>query len=90
MSLANKKLIILGGNYETGVLVEKANELGIYTIVIDPKSNAPSKTYACESYNIDGFDIDKIVELAKKIKIDGVLVGVADILVSSYQRICQK
>ena len=90
MSLENKKLIILGGNYETAVLVEKANTLGIYTIVIDPNPHAPSKTFACESYNIDGFDIPKIVEVAKKIKVDGVLVGVADILVSSYQRICQE
>ena len=90
MSLENKKLIILGGNYETAVLVEKANKLGIYTIVIDPNPHAPSKTFACESYNIDGFDIPKIVEVAKKNKVDGVLVGVADILVSSYQRICQE
>ena len=38
-----KKLIILGGNPETGVLVDIANSMGIYTIVIDPNPYAPAK-----------------------------------------------
>ena len=36
INLAGKKLLILGGNPETCVLVDTANNLGIYTIVIDP------------------------------------------------------
>ena len=90
MKINNKKLLILGGNPETGVLVEIANSLGIYTIVVDPNLNSPAKKIANESYEFDGFNIDQIVELAKKIKVDGVLVGVADILVAPYQAICEK
>ena len=90
MQINNKKLLILGGNPETGVLVEIANSLGIYTIVVDPNPNSPAKKLANESYEFDGFNIDQIVELAKKIKVDGVLVGVADILVAPYQAICEK
>ena len=86
----SKKLIILGGNPETGVLVEVALSMGIYTIVIDPNPNAPAKKYASETHDIDGFDIDKIVALAKEKKVDGVLVGVADILVKPYREICEK
>ena len=67
-----KKLIILGGNPETGVLVDIANSMGIHTIVIDPNSNAPAKKNAVETYDIDGFDIDKIVEVAKEKNVDGV------------------
>ena len=90
MQINNKKLLILGGNPETGVLVEIANSLGIYTIVVDPNPNSPAKKLAKESYEFDGFNIDQIVELAKNIKVDGVLVGVADILVAPYQAICEK
>ena len=90
MNLKNKKLMILGGNPETRVLVEIANSMGIYTIVVDPNPNAPAKTIANERYEYDGFDIEKIVLLANNKKVDGVLVGVADILVAPYQAICEK
>ncbi|NJB70291.1 biotin carboxylase [Saonia flava] len=85
-----KKLIILGGNPETGILVDVAVSLGIYTIVIDPNPNAPAKKNASEAHDIDGFDVDAIVQLAKNLDVDAVLVGVADILVKPYQEICEK
>jgi biotin carboxylase len=90
INLINKKLMILGGNPETKILVNIANEMGIYTIVVDPNPNAPAKSIAKESYEYDGFDVDKIVLLAIEKKVDGVLVGVADILVAPYQAICEK
>ena len=85
-----KKLIILGGNPETGVLVDIANSMGIHTIVIDPNPNAPAKKNAAETHDIDGFDIDGIVAVARERNVDGVLVGVADILVKPYREICEK
>jgi biotin carboxylase len=88
LNLQNKKLMILGGNPETRVLVDIANKMGIYTIVVDPNPMAPAKKIADESYEYDGFDIEQIVLLAKDKKVDGVLVGVADILVAPYQVIC--
>jgi biotin carboxylase len=85
-----KKLIILGGNPETAIVVDIAISMGIYTIVIDPNPNAPAKKNASETYDIDGFEVDKIVQLAKELKVDAVLVGVADILVKPYGEICEK
>lgn len=85
-----KKLIILGGNPETAVLVKTAMGMGIYTIVIDPNPESPAKKIASESHDIDGFEVDKIVQLAKDLKVDAVLVGVADILVKPYREICEK
>jgi biotin carboxylase len=85
-----KKLIILGGNPETGVLVDIAESMGIYTIVIDPNPHAPAKKRASKTYDIDGFDVDKIVSVAREEKVDAVLVGVADILVKPYREICEK
>ncbi len=36
------------------------------------------------------FEVDKIVQLAKDLKVDAVLVGVADVLVKPYREICEK
>ena len=69
-NLAGKKLLILGGNPETGVLVEIANDIGIYTIVIDPNPNAPAKRYAKRHYEIDGFDIPYLTRVAKEEKVE--------------------
>ena len=85
-----KKLMILGGNPETAIVVSTANAMGIYTIVVDPNRDAPAKKVASETHEIDGFEVDKIVQLAKDRQVDGVLVGVADILVKPYFEICEK
>lgn len=85
-----KKLIILGGNPETAILVKTAMSMGVYTIVVDPNPLSPAKKVANESYDIEVFNVDEVVDLAKKLNVDGVLVGVADILVAPYQRICEK
>ena len=85
----NKKLLILGGNPETGELVKTANQLGITTLVVDPNPDSPAKKFAHKSYDVDGMDIDGIVKIANIEQVDGVLVGVADILVPSYAEVCQ-
>src|SRR3990172_8974958 len=90
MSIKGKKLMILGGNPETAVLVETANAMGIHTIVVDPVPNSPAKKAACKSYNVDGMDVSGLVKVAQNERVDGILVGVADILVGSYQKVCEK
>lgn len=86
----SKKLIILGGNPETAILVNIAMSMGIYTIVIDMGKDSPAKRNANESYDLDVFEVDKVVQIAKDNNVDGVLVGVADILVKPYKEICDK
>ena len=88
-SISGKKLLILGANPETIPLVRRANELGVRTVVTDYTPGAPAKKYAAEQYDIDGSDVNALVALGKEIGVDGVLVGVADRLITSYQQVCQ-
>ena len=88
MSLEGKKLLILGGNPETVPLVEVANNMGVYTIVSSSRPEDAAKRVARKSYDVDGMDVAGLVALAHKEKVDGVLVGVADILVPSYFKVC--
>lgn len=87
--IKKNKLMILGANPETIQIVKKANELGYYTIVVDPNQNSPAKKYAKESYELDCLKKEELLKLARREKVDGVLVGVADILVNSYQYLCE-
>lgn len=90
MNLQEKKLLILGANPETAGLVRKANELGIYTIVTDYNPNAYAKQYASKAIDIDATDLDSLVNFAREEGIDGVLVGVAEALLPTYQKLCEK
>ena len=87
-SLKDKKLLILGANPETIPLVQVANELGVKTIVTSNKETDPAKKYAWKSFEVDGLDVPGLVALANQEKVDGVLVGVADILVPVYCKVC--
>lgn len=90
MTFNGKKLLILGANPETVPLIEKANNMGVHTVVVDHVPGSFAKKFATESYDIDGFDVDALVELSLRIGIDGVLVGVADRLIVPYQELCEK
>ena len=83
-----KKLLILGGNPETVPLIETANEMGIKTIVTSSVPGEPGKAVAWKGRDVDGMDVPGLVALAREEKVDGVLVGVADMLVPSYCKVC--
>lgn len=89
MSLVGKKLLILGANAETIPIVKKAQEMGVKVVVVDHIPNSSSKAVADEFYDINGKDVNKIVEIMKENGIDGVLLGVADPLMDSYVEICK-
>ena len=85
-----KKIVILGGNPETGAIVEVANAMGLYTVVLDPYLDSPSKRHASKSYDIDVTDLDVVDKVIALEQATGVLVGVADPLVPYYQKICAR
>lgn len=85
----NKILMILGGNPETIPLVETANAMGIKTIVTSARASDPAKRVAWKSFDVDGMDVPGLIALVKNEHVDGVLVGVADILVPAYCKVCE-
>ena len=85
-----KKVLILGANPETVSLILKAREMGLYTIVTDNNPNAYAKKYADQAENVNAIDVDALVELAVREKVDGVLVGVAEALLPAYCEVCRR
>lgn len=86
--LCGKKLLILGANPETSPLVEKANQMGVKTIVTSNIIDDVAKKTAWKAYDVDGLDAPSLIKLAKEEKVDGVLVGVADVVVPTYCKVC--
>lgn len=83
-----KKILILGGNPETRPIVDVANALGFVTVVLDPQPKSIAKSVAAISVNVDGLDVEAVCQVARNLDIHGVLVGVADTLVTSYFEVC--
>ena len=88
-SFEGKKLLILGANPETISIVETANQMGIKTFVTSNRPNDPAKKYAWKSCDVDGMNVPGLVNLVREEKIDGVMVGVADMLVPIYAEVCE-
>jgi carbamoyl-phosphate synthase large subunit len=68
-----KKILILGAGIMQVPVIRKANELNIYTIVIDYDENAPGVYYANEFHVISTNDVESVLSLAKRLNIDGIL-----------------
>ena len=88
MQFKNKKLLILGGNPETIPLVLVAQKMGVEVYLTDDNPNSAAKKFANQSFNVNGLNVEGIIQLAVNESVDGVLVGVADILVKSYVKVC--
>lgn len=85
-----EKVLILGANPETVSLIKRAKERGLYTIVTDNNPNAYAKKFADQAENIDALDVDALVYLAKRERVAGVLVGVAESLLPAYCDVCNR
>lgn len=88
--IKGKRLLIIGGVKLACNIIEKARELGVYTIVTDYLEDSPAKKMADESYMISTTDVDAIVDLVREKKIDGVLTGYIDSMLIYCQQVCEK
>ena len=86
----DRSILILGGNPETGAIVDVANAMGLHTVVVDPYPGAPAKRRARRAYDLDVKDFAAIDRVVADEHITGILVGVADPLVPYYQQLCER
>lgn len=80
--------MILGAGIYQVPLIKKANELGLETIVISKTGNYPGFSIAKKSYFIDTTEKEKILEIAKIEKIDGVCTAGTDVAIPSIGYVC--
>ncbi len=74
-----KKILILGGNFFQKTAIIRARELGYYVITADYLPDNPGHKFANEYHNVSTVDKEAILELAEKLRIDGILSFASDV-----------
>ena len=87
-----QKLLILGNNNKTDVLIKVAKARGIYTILTDnqPVEKSTFKKLVDEAWDISITDVDAIVEKATAEGVTGVTSGASEICMGYVREICKK
>jgi biotin carboxylase len=73
-----KKLLLLGGLRYLIPVIKEAKELGYYTITCDYLPDNIAHRYSDEYHNVNITDKTAVLQLAKKLKIDGILSFAVD------------
>lgn len=91
-SIQGKKLLILAGELHLVSLVERARELGVYTIVTDyyDTIHSPAKLAADEYWNVSWTDLDTLERLCREKGVNGITTGYSEYPVEACIRLCQR
>ena len=85
-----KKILILGAGIYQVPLIQTARRLGIYTIVASIPGNYPGFELADKVYYENTTDYGKILAIARREQIDGIITTGTDVAVITIGRICGK
>lgn len=83
-----KKILILGAGIYQVPLIKTAKRLGIYTIVASIPGNYPGFELADKVYYENTTDYAKILSIARREKIDGIITTGTDVAVITIGRVC--
>jgi biotin carboxylase len=88
----DKKILLLGENTHTDLLLAMAKEIGLHTIVTDNRSvtENPLKLQADEYWDISVTDIDGLEEKCRKENVSAVTCGASEVCVSSVRLLCKR
>lgn len=85
-----KKLLILGGSDLQVKLIKQAVDLGYHIITCDYLPNNPGHKYSHQYYNVSTVDKNGVLDLAKKLNVDGVLAYASDPAAPIAAWVCEK
>ncbi len=83
-----KKILILGAGIYQVPLIETAKRLGIYTIVASIPGNYPGFEIADKVCYENTVDYERITEIAREEKVDGVVTAGTDVAVITVGAVC--
>lgn len=85
-----KKVLMLGGSLYQTYAIKEAVRLGYHVISCDYLPDNPGHKYAHEYYNISTTDKEAVLELAKKLQVDGVVAYASDPAAPTAAYVCEK
>lgn len=90
MNATRKKILILGGITHMLDVVNKANNMGLHTVVCDYSSTSPAKKIANKAYDVSTTDIDSLEKIAKQEHVNAVFAGFEDLNTWNALKLCQR
>lgn len=88
MEQQKKKLMILGAGVYQVPLIQQAKRMGIETLVVSVPGNYPGFVFGDKICYEDTRDYDKILEIAREEKIDGIVTTGTDVAVVTIGKVC--
>ena len=85
-----KKLMIMGAGIYQVPLIKRAKEMGIYTIVVSIPGNYPGFALADQICYENTVDYERILEVAKREQIDGIVTAGTDVAVITIGKVCDE
>ncbi len=85
-----KTLAIIGASYLQRPLVEKAKEMGVYTLCFAWAEGAVCKDWVDEFYPISIVDKDEILKVCKEKQIDGICTIASDVAAPTVAYVAEK
>lgn len=88
----NKKILFLGASMYFFDAAVYAKQLGLYLVAVDAKDlpHAVVKDIADEFYKINTTDIDALMNLCKKLQIDGIYAGASETNIPIAIQVCEE
>ena len=85
-----KRVLMLGGSIYQTYAIKEAVKLGYYVITCDYLPGNPGHKFAHEYHNVSTTDKDAVLELARKLKVDGVVAYASDPAAPTAAYVCEK
>jgi len=85
-----KRVLMLGGSIYQTYAIKAAVEMGYYVITCDYLPNNPGHKYAHEYHNVSTTDKEAVLELARSLKVDGVVAYASDPAAPTAAYVCEK
>ena len=85
-----KKILMLGGSLYQTYAIKEAVRLGYYVITCDYLPNNPGHKFANEYHNISTTDKEAVLQLAKNLKVDGIVAYASDPAAPTAAYVCEK
>lgn len=82
--------MLLGGNYYQMTATKAAKRLGYYVISVDYLPDNPAHKYADEYHNVSTVDKEAVLELAKKLRVDGIVSYASDVSAPTAAYVAEK
>ena len=89
MELRNKKLLLMGGGAYAKDIEKYKDEKGFKIVALGRDANTPIAKISDAFYQVDTQNIDGVVEVVNKEKIDGIFVGSSEVNITPATRVSE-